>query len=147
MGVGLGAGNKKPGNGWRDRRGEVLFIDARKLGTLVDRTRRELSDADVQRIADTYHAWRGEPNTGEYHDISGFCVSASLENIRERGHVLTPGRYVGTEDLADDDESFEARMTRLTSLIGEQLAASAELEATMRAKLRLVGFPVLVINQ
>jgi len=141
------ARNKNPGNGWRDRRGEVLFIDARKLGTLVDRTRRELSDADVQRIADTYHAWRGEPNTGEYHDISGFCVSASLENIRERGHVLTPGRYVGTEDLADDDESFEARMTRLTSLIGEQLAASAALEATMRAKLRLVGFPVSEINQ
>lgn len=140
------ARNKNPGNGWRDRRGEVLFIDARKLGTLVDRTRRELSDADVQRIADTYHAWRGEPNTGEYHDISGFCVSASLESIRERGHVLTPGRYVGTEDLADDDESFEDRMTRLTSLIGEQLAASSELEATMRAKLRLVGFPVSEIN-
>lgn len=137
------ARNKNPGNGWHDRRGNVLFIDARKLGVLVDRTRRELSDADVQRIADTYHAWRGEPNAGEYKDVSGFCKSASLEAIREHGHVLAPGRYVGSEDLEDDDESFEERMTRLTTALGEQLAESANLQITMREELRLIGFPLM----
>lgn len=96
------ARNKNPGNGWRDRRGEVLFIDARKLGVLVDRTRRELSDADVLRIADTYHAWRGEANAGDYRDIAGFCRTATTEDIVKQGHILTPGRYVGTEEVEDD---------------------------------------------
>lgn len=141
------ARNKNPGNGWRDRRGEVLFIDARKLGVLVDRTRREFSDADIRRIAETYHAWRGEPDIGPYQDISGFCKSASLEAIREHGHVLTPGRFVGTEDVADDGESFEERMGHLTTTLGEQLAESAALEITMREKLRLIGFPVAEADQ
>lgn len=141
------ARNKNPGSGWRDRRGEFLFIDARKLGVLVDRTRRELSDADVQRIADTYHAWRGEPNAAEYKDVQGFCKSTSLEVIREHGHVLTPGRYVGTEDVKDDDESFEERMTRLTTALGLQLAESATLQITMREQLRLIGFPLMETDQ
>ena len=141
------ARNKNPGNGWRDRRGEVLFIDARRLGVLVDRTRREFSDADIQRIAETYHAWRGEPNAGQYRDISGFCKSASLEAIREHGHILTPGRFVGTEDVADDGESFEEKMGYLTTTLGEQLAESAALEITMREKLRLIGFPVAEADQ
>jgi len=141
------ARNKNPGNGWRDRRGDVLFIDARNLGVLVDRTRRELSDADVQRIADTYHAWRGEPNAREYTDVSGFCKSASLEAIREHGHILTPGRYVGTEYMEGDDESFEERMTRLTTALGEQLAESEALQITMREKLRSIGFPVMGADQ
>jgi len=141
------ARNKNPGSGWRDRRGEVLFIDARKLGVLVDRTRRELSDADVQRIADTYHAWRGEPNAAQYKDLPGFCKSASLEEIRDHGHVLTPGRHVGTEDVEDDDESFKERMTRLTTALGEQLAESANLQITMREQLRLIGFPLMETDQ
>ena len=81
-------------NKLRDRRGQVLFIDARKMGVLVDRTRRELTDQEIRKIADTYHAWRGETNAGKYSDIPGFCKSASLEEIRKNGHVLTPGRYV-----------------------------------------------------
>lgn len=97
--------NKKE-NGFRDRRGEVLFLDARKLGPLVDRTRREFSDEDIAKIADTYHAWRGEAaaieRRGAYEDIPGFCKSATLEEIAEHGHVLTPGRYVGTEAVEDD---------------------------------------------
>lgn len=141
------ARNKNPGNGWRDRRGEVLFIDARKLGVLVDRTRRELSDADVQLIADTYHAWRGEATSGEYLDVPGFCKSASLDVIREHSHILAPGRYVGTEDLEGDDESFEERMSRLTTALGEQLAESAAIQITMREKLKLIGFPVAGVNQ
>ncbi len=141
------ARNKNPGNSWRDRRGEVLFIDARKLGALVDRTRRELSDTDLQRIADTYHAWRGEPSAVQYEDVPGFCKSTPVNAIREHGHILTPGRYVGTEDLEDDDESFEERMARLTTLLGEQLAESAAHEVTMRDKLALLGYPVVGADQ
>ena len=90
------ARDKKNGR-FRDRRGETLFIDARKLGTLVDRTHRELTDEDIARIAGTYHAWRGDKGAGEYADVPGFCKAATLDEIRKHGHVLTPGRYVGAE--------------------------------------------------
>jgi type I restriction enzyme M protein len=126
------ARNKNPGNGWRDRRGEVLFIDARKLGALVDRTRRELSDLDVQRIADTYHAWRGEANFGKYEDVPGFCKSASVDIIREQGHILTPGRYVGTQDAADDDIPFEERFAQLTGELEVHFAEGERLTGVIR---------------
>ncbi|RMD68030.1 MAG: SAM-dependent DNA methyltransferase, partial [Gammaproteobacteria bacterium] len=87
----------KQNHGFRDRSGQVLFIDARKMGRMVDRTHRELTDEDIQKIARTYHAWRGEKEAGEYQDIPGFCKSATLEEVRKHGHVLTPGRYVGAE--------------------------------------------------
>ena len=141
------ARNKNPGKTLRDRRGQVLFIDARKLGVLVDRTRRELTDEEIQKIAETYHAWRGENGAGAYADVTGFCKSASLEDIRKHGHVLTPGRYVGTENLVKDDESFEERMTRLTTELGEQLLESSGLQATMREQLRLIGFPIVELDQ
>ena len=86
---------ERGGGRFRDRAGEILFIDARALGRMVDRTHRELTDEDIARIADTYHAWRGEEGSGAYADILGFCKSAALEEVRKHGHVLTPGRYVG----------------------------------------------------
>ena len=119
----------------RDRRGEVLFIDARKMGVLVDRTRRELTDEEIGKIAATYHAWRGETDAGEYSDIPGFCKTATLEEIRKHGHVLAPGRYVGTEAQNDDDEAFADKMQRLTAQLGEQMALGAELDAVIREKL------------
>ena len=79
----------------RDRRSEILFIDARNMGVLVDRTRRELTDQDIGKIAETYHAWRGENDAGEYVDVPGYCKAASLDEVRKHGYVLTPGRYVG----------------------------------------------------
>jgi type I restriction enzyme M protein len=96
------SGRGADGEGYRDRRGSVLFIDARKLGRMVDRTHRELTDDDIARIAATYHAWRGEKDAGEYADVPGFCKSATLDEIRKHGHVLTPGRYVGAERQEDD---------------------------------------------
>ena len=125
---------------FRDRRGEILFIDARKLGRMVDRTHRELTDADIARIADTYHAWRGEQEAGEYADVPGFCKSAALEEVRKHGHVLTPGRYVGAEAQEDDGEPFDEKMRRLTATLREQQAEAAKLDATIVANLRELGF-------
>jgi type I restriction enzyme M protein len=129
------ARNKNPGGGWRDRRGEVLFIDARKMGALVDRTRRELSDDDIARIADTYHAWRSEKGAGAYADVPGFCKAASLEEIRGHNHVLTPGRYVGAADAEDDEVPFVERFAALRETLEKQFAQSEELAGTIRQKL------------
>ncbi|WP_028603771.1 type I restriction-modification system subunit M [Ottowia thiooxydans] len=134
------ARNKNPGHGLRDRRGQVLFIDARKMGVLVDRTRRELTDEEVKKIADTYHAWRGEKDAGEYADVAGFCKSASMEDIRKHGHVLTPGRYVGAVDVEDDGEPFEEKMLRLSALWRVQRATAAKLDAAIEANLKELGY-------
>ncbi|HEX7021249.1 MAG TPA: N-6 DNA methylase [Trueperaceae bacterium] len=133
------ARNKNPGKGWRDRRGEVLFIDARQMGVLVDRTRRELTDEEIQKIAATYHAWRGEPGAGEYADISGFCKSASLDEIRKHGHVLTPGRYVGAAQQEDDGEPFAEKMARLAAQWRQQREEAARLDKAIEANLRELG--------
>jgi len=110
------ARDKKNGR-FRDRRGETLFIDARKLGTMVDRVHRELTDADIAKIAGTYHAWRGDKDADEYADVPGFCKSASLDDIRKHGHVLTPGRYVGAGAAEEDDEPFDDKMRRLVATL------------------------------
>ncbi len=131
---------KNPGKGLRDRRKQVLFIDARKLGVMVDRTRRELTDADIQKIANAYHAWRGEKNAGKYEDIPGFCCSVSLEEIQKQGHILTPGRYVGAEKQEDDGEPFEDKMRRLTALWQEQRAEGMRLDAMIEANQKGLGY-------
>jgi type I restriction enzyme M protein len=125
---------------FRDRRGEVLFIDARKLGRMVNRTHRELTNDEISRIAATYHAWRGEPEAGDYADVPGFCKSASLEEIRKYGHVLTPGRYVGADAPANDAELFEDKMRRLTAQLRDQQADAAKLDAAISASLKEIGY-------
>ena len=124
----------------RDRRGEVLFIDARKLGRMVDRTHRELTDEDITRIADTYHAWCGGEDADEYADVPGFCKSAALEVVRKHGHVITPGRYVGVEPQPEDAEPFEEKMARLTAQWREQQSKAAKLDAAIEANLAALGF-------
>jgi type I restriction enzyme M protein len=130
----------KSGKGQRDHRGETLFIDARKLFRKVDRTHNELTGEHVARIADTYHAWRGEPGLPAYQDIPGFCRSATLDEIRAHGFVLTPGRYVGAEEIEDDDEPFEEKMARLVETLEEQFAESARLEEQIRVNLKKLGY-------
>jgi type I restriction enzyme M protein len=157
----------KAGEGWgggssnlRDRRKQVLFIDARKMGTLIDRVHRELTDADIQKIAGTYHAWRGDPvspsissvpssaTAGEgqggglsaYADIPGFCKSATLEEIASHGYVVTPGRYVGAEEREEDAEPFEEKMKRLVGTLRKQQSESVDLDSKIAANLRVLGY-------
>jgi len=146
------ARSKKNGR-FRDRRGQTLFIDARKLGTMMDRVHRELTDDDIQKIAATYHAWRGDKlsarpersgreveGRGAYQDTPGFCKSATLDDIRKHGHVLTPGRYVGAEEVEDDGEPFDEKMKRLVATLRQQTAEAAKLDVAIRANLKELGY-------
>jgi type I restriction enzyme M protein len=112
----------------RDRRGEILFIDARSMGSMVTRTVKELSDDDIAKIADTYNAWRGEHDLEPYVDVAGFCASVKLEDIRTHDHVLTPGRFVGAEDVAEDEEHLEVKIGRLTKAIEHGFVQRAALQ-------------------
>jgi type I restriction enzyme M protein len=141
------------------RQGEVLFIDARKLGTMISRVQTELTDAVIGRIATTVAAWRNsdpvhgstgsprtegtvrpEPVEGRYQDIPGYCRSVTLAEIAEHGHVLTPGRYVGAEAVEENDEAFADKMQSLTEKLGEQMAKGADLDQLIRQKLGGLGY-------
>jgi type I restriction enzyme M protein len=126
--------------GFRDRRGHTLFIDARKLGSLIDRVHRELLEDDLEKITGTYHRWRNTNAEGSYEDVPGFCKSATTAEIAAYGHVLTPGRYVGAEEVEDDGEPFEEKMPRLVAELEAQFAESTRLEATIKANLRGLGY-------
>ena len=122
---------------FRDRRGETLFLDARQLGTMIDRVHRELTEEDIGKIAETYHAWRGDKDCqAKYEDVPGFCKAATLDDIHEHGHILTPGRYVGAAEIEDDGEPFEEKMERLTTELEQQSAESSRLEKRIRDNLR-----------
>jgi type I restriction enzyme M protein len=125
-----------------DRRGQVLFIDARKMGVMVDRRHRELTDEDIKKISDTYHVWRGEMKDRKYEDVPGFCKSATLEEIRKHEWILAPGRYVGAEEEEEDDEEFEERMKRLTSELAGQMEEGKRLDEEIRKNLASIGFKV-----
>ena len=125
---------------FRDRRGQILFIDARKTGHLVDRRHRELSDEEIVKVAKTYHAWRGEKDAGEYADIAGFCKSAALKEIESHGFVLTPGRYVGAEESEDDGEPFPEKMKRLVGELRGQLAEAGKLGEEISRSLKEIGY-------
>lgn len=135
-------GRNRSNGKFRDRRGEVLFIDARKMGVMRDRTHRELTDEDIEKIAGTYHTWRGDAGAGEYEDVPGFCASATLEEIAKHGHVLTPGRYVGAEDAEDDGEPFAEKMKRLTKQLSEQMEEGARLDEEIRKNLGGLGYTI-----
>ncbi len=140
------ARNKKNGR-FRDRPGETLFIDARKMGSLIDRVHRELTDEDIAKIADTYHAWRGDVSIRNSQseirtsrDVPGFCKAATVDDIRKHGHVLTPGRYVGAEAQEDDGEAFDEKMKVLTATLRQQQAEATKLDAVIAANLKELGY-------
>jgi len=132
---------------FRDRHRQTLFIDARKLGRLIDRVHRELTDEEIKRIAQTYHAWRGTDDplrnphseVREYADVPGFCKSATTDEIAQHDCVLTPGRYVGAEEIEDEAEPFDEKMTRLVAELNSQFAESAKLEEAIKSNLRILS--------
>ena len=127
----------------RNRKGEFLFIDARKLGRMETRVYRVFDDADIDRIARTVHAWRQDGETdATYADEAGFCRSVKLDEIREHGYVLTAGRYVGTEEVEDDDDAFAEKMAALTAKLAEQMNKGEELDGLIRKKLAKLGYPL-----
>jgi type I restriction enzyme M protein len=126
--------------GFRERQGETLFIDARKMGELIDRTERVLTDEDIAAITRTYHAWRGEEKDGDYQDEAGFCYSAKTEEIVKNNYVLTPGRYVGIEEEEDDGIPFEEKMERLTNLLANQFSESQELNTKIIKNIKDLGY-------
>ncbi len=130
----------RKGGRFRDRRGEILFLDARKLGTMVDRVHRELTAEDIAKIAGTYHAWRGDKGAGTYADVPGFCRAARADEVKGHGFVLTPGRYVGAEAAEEDDEPFEERMKRLVAQLKEQQVEGARLDREIEQNLTRLGF-------
>ena len=125
---------------FRERMGETLFIDARSLGKMIDRVHRELTLSEMTRIAETYHAWRGDKGASEYADVPGFCKSATLAEVQENGNVLTPGRYVGAEVQEEDDEQFEDVMVNLTEKLTEQMAEARRLDDAIAKNLQMLGF-------
>jgi type I restriction enzyme M protein len=131
---------KRLGNGDRKRTGDILFIDASEMGHLVDRTHREFTHEDVQKISNTYHEWRRKD--GKYEDVKGYSKSAALPEIQKHNYVLTPGRYVGVADEVDDGVSFEEKMGKLTATLKEQMAEEAKLNEEIRTQLKKVGFEI-----
>ena len=134
--------NKKQDNtkDYRNRTGETLFIDARNMGTMTDRTHKELTTDDISEIAKTYHAWRGEAKDGDYQDIAGYCKAAKLEDIKANDYVLTPGRYVGVAEEADDGVAFESKMQALTNTLFEQMGKAEELDKAIKQNLANLGY-------
>lgn len=124
----------------KNRAGKTLFIDARKLGTLFDRVHRELREEDISKIAGVYHKWKCGDE--EYQDIQGLCKSVTVEEIKEQGYILTPGRYVGIEEQEDDGEPFEEKMARLTGELSEMFKRSHELEEEIRKRLGAIGYEI-----
>lgn len=133
-------------NGHRARHDEVLFIDARNLGYMVDRVLRDFAPEDISRIAETFHAWRGDrkgdPAGRPYEDVPGFCKAVTSEEIRKHDHVLTPGRYVGAAPVEEDAEGFEAKMMRLTGELSKHFAESSRLETEIKANLKGLGYEI-----
>jgi type I restriction enzyme M protein len=129
--------NKKNGK-FSNRERKTLFIDARRLGVLIDRVHRELAGDEITRIFGTYHTWRGEKGLGKYEDVPAFCKSVTFDEIKQHGYVLTPGRYVGAEVAEEDDEPFEKKLKRLSATLEEQFAGAAKLETEIREKLKAV---------
>ena len=136
------ARNRKNGR-FRNRTEEILFIDARQMGRMVDRRHRELTEEEIQKIAGAYHSWRGEKGTEPYQDIPGFCKSASLEEVARNNYVLTPGRYVGTGETEEDqegEEDFAERMATLTAQLREQMAEARRLDQEICRILEELGY-------
>lgn len=133
------ARNKTNGK-FRNRSNEILFIDAREMGSMISRNQRELTDADIKKISETYHNWRGKEFDGKYKNIAGFCKYANIQEVRKNNYVLTPGRYIDFKEAEDDGESFDDKMKSLTSSLKIQMEASIDFDKTIKENLKKIGY-------
>jgi type I restriction enzyme M protein len=129
---------------FRNRNNEILFIDARELGTMISRKQKELSEKDIAKISDTYHNWRASTNSAanEYKDIAGFCKSATIEDVRKNNYILTPGRYIDFKEAVEDSEAFADKMQTLTAVLSAQMQKAGALDEAIRVNLLKIGFEV-----
>lgn len=125
---------------FRDRHDEILFIDARKMGAMISRKNREFTEEDIRKISGAYHNWRNK--NGKYEDVKGFCKAAKIAEVEKSGYVLTPGRYVGTDYVEEDDATFEEKMAKLTKELSSQFKKSWELEERVKKNLKNIGFDI-----
>lgn len=137
------ARNKEGNSKLRNRNNEILFIDAREMGTMISRKQRELTDDDIAQVAETYHNWKSpERFATDYKDIAGFCKSANIQEVRKNNYILTPGRYIDFKAVEDDGVAFEDKMQTLTSTLAEQMHKANELDAAIKTNLAKIGFEI-----
>jgi type I restriction enzyme M protein len=141
------ARNKTETTKFRNRTNEILFIDARELGSMISRKQKELSDKDIATISDTYHSWRkssesGFPELKNYQDIPGFCKSATIEDVRKNNYILTPGRYIDFKEAEDDGVGFDDKMKKLTEILKEQMLKANELDNSIKNNLKKIGYEI-----
>jgi type I restriction enzyme M protein len=136
------ARNKTETTKFRNRTNEILFIDARELGTMISRKQKELSDKDIAKISDTYHKWRSKEFETEYKDVAGFCKSANIQDVRKNNYILTPGRYIDFKEVAEDGVAFDDKMQILTANLSKQMQRANELDESIKENLAKIGFKV-----
>ncbi|MBS4058397.1 MAG: SAM-dependent DNA methyltransferase [Bacteroidales bacterium] len=130
------------GEGFRNRTNEILFIDARELGTMISRKQKELSDNDIAKISDTYHKWRSKEFETKYKDVAGFCKSANIQDVRKNNYILTPGRYIDFKEVAEDGQAFDEKMQMLISTLSVQMQKANELDEEIKRNLAKIGYMI-----
>ena len=134
--------NREGNSKFRNRSNEILFINASEMGKMVSRKQRELTQEDIDKIASTYHNWRNAQPEQEYQDEAGFCKSATIQDIRKNGHVLTPGRYIEFRKVEEDDVAFDDKMTKLVATLKDQMERSAEQDEKIKQSLASIGYQI-----
>jgi type I restriction enzyme M protein len=134
--------NKTETNKFRNRTNEILFIDARELGTMISRKQKELNEEDIAKISDAYHKWRSKEQFAEYNDVAGFCQSANIQDIRKNNYILTPGRYIDFKEAEEDGVPFDEKMQTLTATLSGQMQKANELDEAIKVNLHKIGFTI-----
>jgi type I restriction enzyme M protein len=130
----------KTNSKFRNRSNNILFIDAREMGTMISRKQKELTDEDIENIANAYHNWRSKEWEAKYKDVPGFCKSANIEEIRKNNHLLTPGRYIEFKESEDDGQPFDEKMEKLTKSLSEQMQKASTIDTVIKINLKKIGY-------
>lgn len=132
----------KTNSKFRNRSHEILFIDAREIGTMISRRQKELTDADITRLAGAYHHWRSKEEYAQYTNVAGFCKAVNIQEIRKNNYILTPGRYIDFKEQEEDGEAFDDKMRRLTADLKEQMTKATTLDEQIKENLAKIGYQI-----